>query len=150
MKANAVQEDPTGQSLVKAVVLYSEFESGVRARALLSRVAHQAGCQGRVQSVFWRFDVMSQPLVAREALYHAADADIVLLAASAVSSPPAWLLEWLEGWAITRRVQDAVLAAWCRGHGGAQSAEGIGTLRKLADRYGLEWLCAEETEADAA
>lgn len=137
------QRDLTQDPLLKAVVLYGEFESGVQARALLGRATDRAKWSGRAESLFWRFDVMSQPLVAREALYRAADADIILLAAQDVEYPPDWLLEWLEIWAITRRIQDAILAAWCRGHG-EPSTGALNRLRELAGQYGLEFLCAQE------
>lgn len=143
--------EPTGRDLasptrLKAVVFYDKLESGRRARALLGRVADKAGWKGRVNTVFWKFDVMTQPPVAREALYGAMDADMILLVAGKVMPPPDWLLEWLEAWAISRRVQDAVLATWCRRHDRGPLAEGIERLRELAGRHGLEWLCAEELE----
>jgi len=151
VKSNAMQQDPTSESAVKAVVLYGEFESGIRARALLSRVAQHAGCEERLRSDYWRFDILSRPAVARESLAHAEDADIVLLVSGETSNPPAWLLEWLEAWAVNRQVRDAVLAAWCRGHGRSEPMpEGVAPLRELARRHGLEWLCAEEAGRDAA
>lgn len=135
---------------LKVVVLYAEFESALEARALLDRVALGADWPGEVESQFWRFDVMSQPLVAREALYRAADADMLVLTARQAGYPPDWLLEWLEIWAITRRIQDAVLAAWCRGHDPAVLSQGVECLRELAGRYGLDFLCAEEVSREAA
>lgn len=144
MKPAALQSNPSSHSLLKAVVLYDEFGSGLRAKEMLERVTDQAQWEGEFDNMFWRFDVMSQPLVAREALYRAADADMVLLAAEKAGYPPDWLIEWLEIWAITRRIQDAALVAWCHGHERGVTSEGIERLRELAERYGLEWLCAEE------
>jgi hypothetical protein len=142
--------DRERQPKLKAVVLYADFDCGVKARALVRRAADHSGWLGEVENLLWRFDVMSQPLVAREALYRAADADILLLVAAAEAYPSAWLLEWLEIWAITRRIQDAILAAWCQGKDVGGSSEGVACLRELAGRYGLEFLCAEEAAHEAA
>jgi len=138
------------QPKLKAVVLYADFDCGVKARALVRRAADHSGWPGEVENLLWRFDVMSQPLVAREALYRSADADILLLVAEEAAYPSAWLLEWLEIWAITRRIQDAILAAWCRGNDVGGASEGVECLRELAGRYGLEFLCAEEVARKAA
>lgn len=146
-----LQSLPVGRSRLKAVVLYDEFESGVRAKTLLGQATKQAVWTGELESVFWRFDVMTQPLVAREALYRAADADIVLMVSERTAHPPDSLIEWLEIWAIIRRIQDALLAAWChQPHAGERLSEGAEALRNLAGRYGLDWLCAEELARKAA
>lgn len=131
---------------LKAVVLYDGLESGTKAKALLLRVGNRARWRGKFDTAFWRFDVMAQTSVAREALYRAADADMVLVVAEGAVSPPRWLLEWLEIWAATRRIQDAVLAAWCRHHDRGPLSKGAQILRDLAGRYGLHWLCAEELQ----
>jgi hypothetical protein len=138
------------RSALRAVVLYSEIESGLRARTLLQRASRRAGWAGAMENSFWRFDVMAKPAVAREALYGAVDADMVLLVAKGMSDPPEWLLEWLEIWALSRRIQDAILAAWCEEHLPQRPNRGIANLRKLAQRHGLVFLCADEARAQAA
>lgn len=144
MQNQAVHEEPRVKSALKAVVLYSEVESGLRARTLLQRASHRAGWPGTMDNLFWRFDVMSTPSVAREALYRAADADMVLLVAKGMSDPPEWLLEWLEIWAISRRIRDAILAAWCEEHLSQDTVKGIKVLRQLAKRHDLTFLCADD------
>jgi len=141
-----LQREPGRCASLKAVVLYDGLESGTRAEALLMRATGRARWRGKFEMAFWRFDVMSHPNIAREALYRAADANVVLVVAEQAMSPPRWLLEWLELWAATRRVQDAVLAAWCRHHERDSLPKAVKSLRDLAGRYGLEWLCAEELE----
>lgn len=132
------------RSRLKAVVLYGELESAMKAKVLLGRATQHAGWTGETEILFWRFDVMARAQVAREALYRAADADIILLVAREIDSPPDWMLEWLEIWAISRRIQDAILVAWCLEHGASGSHKGAGLLRDLAGRYRLEFLCAED------
>jgi hypothetical protein len=150
MQNSTLDRGPRAKSALKAVVLYSEIESGLKAKTLLQRAAQRAGWAGAMEHSFWRFDVMSQPSVAREALYGAADADMVLLVAKGMSKPPEWLLEWLEIWAVTRRIPDAILAAWCEEHVPEDTDKGIKTLRKLADQYALEFLCADEAQLQDA
>jgi hypothetical protein len=93
---------------------------------------------------------MSQPEVAREALYQAADAEMVLLVPKTMSRAPEWLLEWIEIWAMTRRFSDAILAAWCEHHDSPGATESIRTLRELANRQGLGFLCADDLPQQAA
>lgn len=145
-----LQSEPGCCSSLKVVVLYDELESAIRAKRLLARVAANAAWEGTFDNVFWRFDMMSQPLAVREASESAADADMILLVAERVVVPPVCLLEWLETWATTRRIQDAALVAWCHRRAGGSSSEAVETLRKLAGRHGLEWLCAEELERETA
>lgn len=144
MESSTVYQESHAKSALKAVVLYSEIESGLKARTLLQRVIDRAGWQGALDNVFWRFDVLSRPNVAREALYGAADADIVLLVAKGISQPPEWLLEWLEIWAISRRTSDAILAAWCHEHAAQEQVEGMKPVRQIAKRHGLKFVCAEQ------
>lgn len=144
MTTETLQEDAGSECSLKTVVLYDDFGAGLKARQLLGRAADHAHWEGDVTNTFWRFDVMSEPRVARDALYRSMDADMVFLAAEHAEYPPEWLLEWLEIWASTRRIRDAALAAWCHGAKRGAVSEGIERLRNLAERHGLEWLCAEE------
>ena len=150
MENPTLDRGPRAKSALKAVVLYSEIESGLKAKTLLHRASQRAGWAGAMEHSFWRFDVMSKPSVAREALYGAVDADMVLLVAKGMSKPPEWLLEWLELWAISRRIPDAILAAWCEEHVPEEANKGIKTLRKLAEQYALEFLCADEAQLQAS
>lgn len=143
MKSQTNPIDPESKSALKAVVLYEKLESGISARGLLKRVSDRLPWAKAMESVFWRFDVMSDAAIAREALYRAADADIVLIVARERSQPPEWLLEWLELWALTRRIRDVVLAAWCAGHASPRESTGVGALRELARRHGFDFICAD-------
>jgi len=133
-----------GQQVWKAVVLYSELESGKQAAQLLDRVAARAGVAEGCERTLYRFDVMAEAAVAREALYEARDAHIVLLSAQKVDQPPAWLMEWLEMWAMTRHVKEAVLAAWCRALHTNRLQRAIGGLRSLAEQHDLDFICADD------
>jgi hypothetical protein len=126
-------------------VLYSELESGKQAAWLLDRVATRAGAAGSCERSLYRFDIMQDAAMAREALYEARDAHIVLLSAQEVDHPPEWLMEWLEMWALTRHVKEAVLAAWCRALHTKRLQRAIGGLRSLAQQHELDFICADET-----
>jgi hypothetical protein len=144
MNASAIPREAVGQQVWKAVVLYSELDSGKQAAHLLGRVAERAGAPESCDSSLWRFDVMEHPSVAREALYEARDAHIVLVSAQGVDHPPGWLMEWLEMWAMTRHVKNAALAAWCKAAHTGRLRQALGGLRKLAGDHGLDFICADD------
>jgi hypothetical protein len=144
MNASALTDEAVVRQVWKAVVLYSERESGKQAAQLLERVAQRAGAPESCESSLWRFDVMENPAVAREALYEARDAHIVLLSAQGIHRPPHWLMEWLEIWAMTRRVREAVLAAWCQAVHARQLRQALVGLRNLAAQHDLDFICADD------
>lgn len=140
MHASLPAKEAVGQPTWKAVVLYNEIESGKDAARLLHQVASRAGEPASCNTSLWRFDVMKNPKVARQALYEARDAHLVLLSARGMGHPPSWLVEWLEMWAMTRREREAVLAALSQGpclEGGRRAVEG---LRKLAETHHLDFI----------
>lgn len=136
-----------GRQVWKAVVLYSELESGRQAARLLDRVAARAGAAESCERSLYRFDVMQEAAIAREALYEARSAHIVLLSAQNVDRPPEWLMEWLEMWALTRHVKEAVLAAWCHAIHTKRLHRAIGGLRELAQQHDLDFICADDSAA---
>lgn len=150
MTTDTLQQEPGGEAALKAVVLYDELGSGIRARALLGRVADKTCEEGQFESVFWRLDLMSQPRIAQEALDGAMDADMILLAADKILSSPDRLLGWLKSWATSREIQDAVLVASCHGKDRVAVSNEIERLRELAGSYGLGWLCEVEGGREAA
>jgi len=144
MSTSLLTPDETTTVRWNAVILYDQFRSGRVAKALLDRVASQGGTPDDPEINLWRFDVMQESIVADEALEKARDAQIVFLAAQGAEEPPEWLIHWLEEWASQRNVENALLAAWCGEHSGGELPKGIGSLRQLAGKHGVDFLCADE------
>jgi len=128
----------------KAVVLYSDTQSGTAAQHLLSRVANRTESGGAWKTELWRFDVLADPPAADLALKDANDAQLIFLSARAMTEPPAWLFNWLNAWAQGRRDKSAAVAAWCH-HGKDQSPPpAMEQLRDFAHQNGLNFLCADD------
>lgn len=134
----------------KAVVLYTDAQSGSNAQNLLSRIARNTQSGDAWQTNLWRFDVMSEQPVAAEALRDAKDAQLVFLSAQSISEPPRWLLDWLRAWVDERRGKKSAVAAWCQHSPSATASKGTELLRQFAHDHGLSFLCADDYARRAA
>jgi len=74
-------------------------------------------------------------------------APIVLAVGGRAEVPPR-LLNWLEGWAGCRQVQDAALAVFDGGNGDAFSVTATPTLCEFAQRYGLSFIFGDVSPAE--
>lgn len=128
----------------KTVLLYGDAESGSSAHRLLTAVATHSESSATWESDLWRFDVMQEKPVAAQALKRAQDADLIMLSANSIEEPPAWLMEWLGEWAVSRSVPDAAVAAWCRHASDQPATAGVEKLRQFAQAHGLAFLCAND------
>lgn len=109
MSAAAVHNFP--DTVLKAVIIYDDFDSATHATALLERVTLGADETVKWDIKPWRLDVLKQPTLAALTVAVAAHADLVVLALTQTRSTPAELLEWLKDWAMHRRIEDAALLA---------------------------------------
>jgi hypothetical protein len=98
-------------TVLKAVIIYDDFDSATRATALLERVAVRADGDMKWDIKPWRFDVLKQPTLAALTVAVAANADLIVLALRRIHSMPAELLDWLNNWAKHRRIEDACVLA---------------------------------------
>ncbi len=83
---------------------------------------------------------MEAPGTANAALTDAEDAQLVLLSLCHPRSLPEWVLDWLDQWAVRRRVQEAALAVWDGGNAGTLSAAPSAVLAEFAHRHGLSFI----------
>jgi hypothetical protein len=97
--------------VLKAVIIYDDFDSATRATALLERVAVRADEEIKWDIKPWKFDVLKQPTLAALTVAVAANADLIVLALRRIHSTPTELLDWLEDWAKHRRIEDACVLA---------------------------------------
>jgi hypothetical protein len=109
MSAIAVHDKGLSDTVLKAVIIYDDFDSATRATALLERATVRADEAMKWDIKPWRFDVLKQPTLAALTVAVAANADLIVLALRQIHSPPAELLDWLESWAGHRRIEDAAV-----------------------------------------
>lgn len=111
MSAVAVQNNNTSDTVLRAVIIYDDFDAAIRATALLERVATRTDDVVKWDIKPWKFDVLRQPSLAALTGAVAANADLVVLALRRTNPIPAELLAWLKNWAQQRRIQDAAVLA---------------------------------------
>jgi hypothetical protein len=131
--------DSVSKTVLKAVIIYDDFDSATRAMALLERVAVHPDVATKWDIKPWRFDVLKKPALAALTVAVAANADLIVLALKCVRSTPNELLGWLKKWAEYRRVEDAALLALPSGDAEAPSVP-WNELRGFAEEHGLIFL----------
>jgi len=95
---------------MKALIIYDDFDSAVKANATLQHSAHKAGFAEQWNVRPWRVNMLKIPPMSDEALTEALDAHLIVFAGQSAQSLPFWLERWLEQWTKYRRVKDAALA----------------------------------------
>jgi hypothetical protein len=95
---------------MKALIIYDDYYSAVKANATLQHSAHKADCAVQWNIRPWRVDMLKFPPTADEALTEALDAHLIVFAGHSAQALPFWLEGWLEQWAKYRRIKDAALA----------------------------------------
>jgi hypothetical protein len=99
--------------VLKAVIIYDDFDSAAHTTALLERVARRADEAIKWDLKPWRLEVLKQPTLAALTVAVAANADLIVLALNHPHPPPAELRDWLTSWAKHRRTEDAAVVALC-------------------------------------
>ena len=110
MNAMAVRNNSSA-AVLRAVIIYDDFDSATRATALLERVVLRVDEAIKWDIKPWRFDVLKQPALAALTVAVAANADLIVLALGHKDSTREELLDWLKNWAETRRIANAALLA---------------------------------------
>lgn len=106
-----VERNNSPAAVLKAVIIYDDFDSATRATALLERAALHMDAAIKWDIKPWRFEVVTQPALAALTVAVAANADLIVLALGHKDSTRAELLDWLKNWAESRRIADAALLA---------------------------------------
>jgi hypothetical protein len=131
--------NPQQDSGIKALLIYDDFPSAVKASAALHHSAHYANAGVRWNIRPWRVEMLKFPPTAEEALTEALDAHLIVFAGPRARSLPFWLQDWLEHWAKCRRIQDAALAVFCEGSDDALSGTATPELSRFAADHGLNF-----------
>lgn len=146
MSATAVHNKNHLDTVLKAVIIYDDFDAATRATALLERVAlrTEEGMKWDIKP--WRIDVLKQPALAALTVAVAANADLVMLALRPMHAVPAELVDWLDNWAKHRRIEDAAVLVLPAGETEAPAA--WNQVMALAERHGLIVLDRHNAEDD--
>ncbi|MGB7768890.1 MAG: hypothetical protein WBN22_08565 [Verrucomicrobiia bacterium] len=139
MSAIAMHNERLFNPVLKAVIIYDDFDSAARATALLKRVAARTDEAMKWDIKPWRFDVLKQPTLAALTVAVAANADLIVLALRQTHSTPAELLDWLKNWAEHRRIEDAAVMALYSGEPQTLSVP-WNQLKVFAEDHGLTLL----------
>ena len=138
MSAATAQSNTGSDLILRAVIIYDDFDSATRAAALLERVAVHADEGLKWDIKPWRSEVLKQTALAALTCAVAANADLMVLALRQARSMPAGLLAWLTDWARQRRIPDAAVLAMPPDDD--VLAERWGELKTFTKRHGLIYL----------
>jgi hypothetical protein len=128
---------------MNAVIIYDDFDIAVKAKATLERAARRADGALAWTVEPWRLDLLSLPPAMDAALTDAAHAHLIVLGLLHPRLLPAWLLDWLEQWAMRRQVPDAALALFDGGNGATLSATSGPELSQFAERHSLSFILGD-------
>jgi hypothetical protein len=148
MSATAMRDESVLEATMNAMIIYKECGSAGKANALLKRASDRADGATQWSVKPWRLDMLYWPPLAQDAQRDEAKAHLIVLAVGGRAEVPPRLLNWLEGWAGCRQVQDAALAVFDGGNGDAFSVTATPTLCEFAQRYGLSFIFGDVSPAE--
>jgi len=125
----------TKHSTMKALIVYDDATCAATTNAILHRAADRADISVKWDIRPWRLNMLRFIPTAEEAMSDAADAHLIVFAIRNTQSLPAWLMNWLERWAVLRQSPGAALAIL-----GCGTAEASVAMRQFARRFGLSFI----------
>jgi hypothetical protein len=152
MSATESRDEDVFEVTMKAVVIYDDFELVVNATALLELVSPPPE-DAAEQAVKWKvktyvLDKLNKATVAEAVLIEAAEADLVVFAMNKTEFLPAWMVFWLESWAVRKRVEDPAFVVLGGDCDTGSSPSAASELRRFARRHGLSCTCDEGPSVD--
>ena len=126
-------------AILKAVIIYDDFDSATHATALLERVARRVDEAIKWDLKPWKSDVLKQPTLAALTVAVAANADLIVLALNHAHPPPPELPDWLKNWAAHRRIKDAAVVALYTGTSRSQS-KSLNEIKTLVEVHDLTFM----------
>src|SRR5260221_12964760 len=124
-----------GLPTMKALIVYDDATCAAATNAILHRAADRADISVKWDVRPWRLNMLRFTPTAEEIMSDAADAHLIVFAIHKTQSLPAWLMKWLERWALLRRTPGAALAII-----GCGTAEASVEMRQFACRFGLSFI----------
>jgi hypothetical protein len=127
-------------STMKALIIYQNFTSAVKAHAALQHATQNLEFSVRWNIRPWRLDMLKFPHAAQEALADASDAHLIVFEGLCAQSFPIWLRDWLEQWATSRQIRDVALAVIREGSDKTLPTSATSGLSYFATRHGLNFI----------
>jgi hypothetical protein len=123
-------------------VLYENTDVRQRAMRMCDHLMRQFWCDMEFDFNWWRFSFLEDPILARQAGRHLADADVIIFAARRENELPPTIRNWLEGHLETRGVREGAFIALFGEEDEMPQADSRKDLylRALAQRTGMEYL----------
>src|SRR5260221_625183 len=125
----------TKHPTMKALIVYDDATCAAATNAILHRAADRADISVKWDVRPWRLNMLRFTPTAEEIMSDAADAHLIVLAIRKTRSLPAWMMNWLEQWAVLRQSPGAALAVI-----GCGTAEASVAMRQFARRFGLSFI----------
>ena len=132
---------------MKALIIYDDFASAVRASTALRQAAHRAKVRAYWNLRPWRADILRFAPAAHEALNDALDADVIVLAGRRVYALRPWLTQWMESWGSRRKAEDCALVV-VRGENEEKGSAPNPELSRFAKRHRLDFIVENDTSSD--
>jgi hypothetical protein len=148
MSATAIRDATGFTATMNAVIIYDTFDFGAQANAMLKRATHRKDETTLWDVRLWRADLLKMPLAAETALMEAAEAHLIMLAVQHVQSLLPWLMDWLERWALRRKIQEAALALWVGGSAENRSAQTTREFSQFAENHGLSLIFDDNAKVE--
>ena len=137
--------------ILRAVILYADYDSGCRSKAFFNQLATRLGAEVQFSLALWSMDALQQPRTAEVALETYGGADLVVLALRAESILPPAVRAWVESWAVSRADEASILVVLRdrpspTTDNESPAAADLRELRHLAQRHGLSFICEWATQ----
>jgi hypothetical protein len=149
MNTITAQKTILSDAVLKAVIIYDDFDAAAHATALLERVALRTGESIKWDIKPWRCDVLKQPDLAALTIAVAANADLIVLALHRVHVPPAGLLNWLKDWTEHRRIKDAAVLM-LQADTGHQTSKAWSEIKAFVEGHHLTFLSSHKVSTDTS
>jgi hypothetical protein len=123
------------------VLAYDEVAGGLRAKECFDDLTrlHSESFQFKCQ--LWNFGVMQSPELFEAAAHDAARAEMMVIATRQSEAISGEAKRWIEDWIRSRKAgPDAILVLLSGNAAAAESGPGA-SLRKMAERWGVTFLC---------
>jgi hypothetical protein len=129
---------------MKAFILHDDPILATRVKATLRRAIQRAEATALWTITLRPISALRQPTTARQVLAAAVGAHLVVFASCHPESLSLWAYEWLERWAVSRRVRDAALVL-TDGGCGTELTDATSELSQLARKHQLTLLVSENS-----
>jgi hypothetical protein len=153
-----IEPRPTAKARLRWFTLYADYPAAIRAKRLAAGVARTVGREWQLSAEMWKLDAIApvgsiRNLIAQEA----AEADVLLIAISALDPPDQAVIEWLHSlvdWKANRLIPGLLVGLLGdEDHQVTQQSWMVEELTRFAGRtqMSLAWhVCDQEFAEDSS